>query len=173
MPSLREQLEHEKQRNETITQKYWDIYKEYEKLKKEVGSKRRADEDSKMLIFLRPPKFAKNQYLEQKPAKYVFKCMDGDIQIPEYGLLRTDFYYQARIELMILNSTKSSFRSSIEQFILNFNRYPPKSNVKPEKDVMMEIFSITRNFQNQASNILRTVFLAFIQNVMILLMECN
>ena len=25
---------------------------------------------------------------------YVFKCLDGDIQIPEYGIRRTDFYYK-------------------------------------------------------------------------------
>ena len=50
-----------------------------------------------MIAFLLPPKSAKNDYVEQKPAKYVFKCMDGDIQIPEYGILRTDFYYQERI----------------------------------------------------------------------------
>ena len=61
--------------------------------------KRKASEDLKakdaLLTLLRPPKFAKNEYLEQKPAKYIFKCMDGDIQIPEYGILRTEFYYKA------------------------------------------------------------------------------
>ena len=76
---------------------------ETEIIKKEVELKRKASEDLKakddMLLFLRPPKFAKNEYCEQKPAKYVFKCMDGEIQIPEYGLLRTDFYYQVRITL--------------------------------------------------------------------------
>ena len=55
-----------------------------------------AKED--MIAFLLPPKSAKNDYVEQKPAKYVFKCMDGDIQIPEYGILRTEFYYQERID---------------------------------------------------------------------------
>ena len=59
--------------------------------------KRKASENAEMIHFLAPPKLAKNEYLEQKPAKYVFKCMDGDIQIPEYGILRTDFYYQAQI----------------------------------------------------------------------------
>ena len=53
---------------------------------------------AEMIAFLRPPKSAKNDYLEQKPAKYVFKCMDGDIQIPEYGILRTEFYYQERVD---------------------------------------------------------------------------
>ena len=47
-----------------------------------------------MITLLSPPKMAKNEYVEQTQAKYVFKCMDGDIQIPEYGILRTDFYYQ-------------------------------------------------------------------------------
>ena len=59
--------------------------------------KRNAEEKDDMIEFLRPPKIAKNEYLEQKLSKFVFKCSDGDIQIPEYGLLRTDFYYQERI----------------------------------------------------------------------------
>ena len=59
--------------------------------------KRCAEEKDEMIEFLRPPKIAKNEYLEQKLSKFVFKCSDGDIQIPEYGLLRTDFYYQERI----------------------------------------------------------------------------
>ena len=50
-----------------------------------------------MIAFLMPPKSAKNDYMEQKPAKYVFKCMDGDIHVPEYGISRTDFYYQDQI----------------------------------------------------------------------------
>ena len=50
-----------------------------------------------MITLLLPPKSVKNEYLEQTPAKYVFKCKDGDIQIPEYGILRTDFYYQVGI----------------------------------------------------------------------------
>ena len=64
--------------------------------------KRKADEtvrvQEEMIGFLIPPKSAKNDYVEQKPAKYVFKCMDGDIQIPEYGILRTEFYYQERVD---------------------------------------------------------------------------
>ena len=46
---------------------------------------------------LLPPKSIKNEYLEQTQAKFVFKCKDGDIQIPEYGILRTEFYYQVGI----------------------------------------------------------------------------
>ena len=49
---------------------------------------------NEIISLLLPPKSAKNEYIEQRPAKYVFKCMDGEIQIPEYGLLRTEFYYQ-------------------------------------------------------------------------------
>ena len=60
--------------------------------------KRKADEALEIIAFLLPPKSAKNDYVEQKPAKYVFKCMDGDIQIPEYGILRTEFYYQEKID---------------------------------------------------------------------------
>ena len=88
----------------------WLATKEREELKKigreqaarefaarEGELKRKASENAEMIHFLAPPKLAKNAYLEQKPAKYVFKCMDGDIQIPEYGILRTDFYYQAQI----------------------------------------------------------------------------
>ena len=47
-----------------------------------------------VISFLQPPKTAKADYISQKPAKYVFKCKDGDIQIPEYGIRRTDFYYK-------------------------------------------------------------------------------
>ena len=53
-----------------------------------------------MISLLLPPKSAKNEYIEQQPAKYVFKCMDGDIQIPEYGIFRTDFYYKERIDYL-------------------------------------------------------------------------
>ena len=98
MPTLRERLDEE------ITKKNYYKNLTLEMSKQEVELKRKASEDLKakddMLLLLRPPKFAKNEYLEQKPAKYVFKCMDGDIQIPEYGLLRTDFYYQTWITKM-------------------------------------------------------------------------
>lgn len=46
-----------------------------------------------MISFLLPCKTAKNEYVEQEPAEYIFQCMDGVIHIPEYGL-RTDFYYK-------------------------------------------------------------------------------
>ena len=52
------------------------------------------EDKDEIISLLLPPKSAKNEYIEQQPAKYVFKCMDGDIQIPEYGILRTEFYYQ-------------------------------------------------------------------------------
>ena len=44
-----------------------------------------------------PPESIKNDYVEQKPAEYVFKCMDGLIHVSEYGILRTEFYYQDQI----------------------------------------------------------------------------
>ena len=47
-----------------------------------------------LISFLKPPKAAKDEYKSQTPSKYVFKCRDGDIQIPEYGIRRTDFYYK-------------------------------------------------------------------------------
>ena len=47
-----------------------------------------------LISFLVPPKAAKSAYDNQEPSKYVFKCLDGDIQIPEYGIRRTDFYYK-------------------------------------------------------------------------------
>ena len=50
-----------------------------------------------IIALLLPPKSVKNEYLEQKPAKYVFQCLDGDIQVSEYGILRTEFYCQVRI----------------------------------------------------------------------------
>ena len=64
---------------------------------KEKALKRKAAEKEDMISYLMPPKFAKNDYIEQKPAKYVFKCLDGDIQIPEYGIFRTDFYNKEMI----------------------------------------------------------------------------
>ena len=65
----------------------------------ELERKRKASEVEQaakddMIALLLPPKSVKNEYVEQTPAKYVFKCKDGDIQIPEYGISRTDFYYQ-------------------------------------------------------------------------------
>ena len=63
----------------------------------ETRKRKAVEEKEDMIAFLRPPKSAKNDYVEQKPAKYVFECMDGDIQIPEYGILKTDFYYKERI----------------------------------------------------------------------------
>ena len=81
---------------------------------KELEIKRKTDEiiqaKDEMIAFLLPPKSAKNDYLEQKPAKYVFQCLDGDIQIPEYGILRTEFYYQVRVIYIIY---KTSFICNI------------------------------------------------------------
>ena len=63
--------------------------------------KRKASENffgkDDIIALLLPPKSVKNEYVEQKPAKYVFKCMDGDIYIPEYGISRTEFYFQDQI----------------------------------------------------------------------------
>ena len=64
---------------------------------RESALKRSASDKDDMISFLRPPKMAKLEYMEQTPAKFVFQCRDGDIQIPEYGLLRSDFYYQERM----------------------------------------------------------------------------
>ena len=50
-----------------------------------------------MIALLLPRKSIQNDYVEQKPAEYVFKCMDGDIHVPEYGISRTEFYYQDQI----------------------------------------------------------------------------
>ena len=65
----------------------------------EMEKKRKASEAEKealneKIFLLLPPKSVKNDYLEQNPAKYVFRCSDGDIQIPEYGILQTEFYYK-------------------------------------------------------------------------------
>ena len=72
-----------------------------------LNLKRSAEEKDEMIMFLRPPKMAKNEYMEQTPAKYVFQCSDGEIQIPEYGLLRTDFYYQGRINILAVTNCDS------------------------------------------------------------------
>ena len=73
-----------------------------EKTVMEIDKKRKASEAEKealseKIFLLLPPKSVKNDYFEQKQAKYVFKCSDGDIQIPEYGIMQTEFYYQEGI----------------------------------------------------------------------------
>ena len=65
-------------------------------LKRKAAEVVRAKED--VISYLIPPKSAKNDYMEQKPAKYIFRCMDGDIQIPDYGIFRTNFYNKERID---------------------------------------------------------------------------
>ena len=62
--------------------------------------KKRAEANEEIISLLKPPQYAKNDYIEQKTAKYVFKCLDGDIQIPEYGMFRTDFYHKDRIKVL-------------------------------------------------------------------------
>ena len=47
-----------------------------------------------MISLLLPPQSVKKEYKDQIPAKYVFKCKDGVIQVPEYGILRSEFYFQ-------------------------------------------------------------------------------
>merc|ERR1712131_119811 len=47
-----------------------------------------------MISLLLPPLSVKKEYEDQIPAKYVFKCKDGVIQVPEYGILRSEFYFQ-------------------------------------------------------------------------------
>ena len=86
-----------------VTQREKDIEKHarektaQEYAARESALKRSASDKDAMISFLRPPKMAKLEYMEQTPAKFVFQCRDGDIQIPEYGLLRSDFYYQERM----------------------------------------------------------------------------
>ena len=68
-----------------------------------MDKKRKASEAEKealneKIFLLLPPKSVKNDYVEQKAAKYVFQCSDGDIQIPEYGIMQTEFYYQEGIK---------------------------------------------------------------------------
>ena len=87
MPTKRE-LEEDNERYKKSAEEY---ERKYNKLLND-------HENGDMLILPRPPKVAKNEYCEQKPTKYVFKCMDGDIHIPEYGLLQTDFYYQVWVK---------------------------------------------------------------------------
>ena len=84
-----------KEERKIAADKYAKLAKEY--ALKEKALKRKAAEKDDIISYLMPPKSAKNDYIEQKPAKYVFKCMDGDIQIPEYGIFRTDFYNKERI----------------------------------------------------------------------------
>ena len=89
LDTVRPQTPREKQIEKNTREK---TAKEY--AVRESALKRSATD---IISFLCPPKMARDEYTEQTPAKFVFKCRDGDIQIPEYGLLRTDFYYQERI----------------------------------------------------------------------------
>ena len=50
-----------------------------------------------MISWLLPPQSVKKEYVDQVPAKYVFKCKDGVIQVPENGLFRSEFYFQGWI----------------------------------------------------------------------------
>ena len=54
-----------------------------------------------MISLLLPPPSVKKEYEDQIPAKYVFKCKDGEIQVPEYGILRSEFYYQEWIVIQL------------------------------------------------------------------------
>ena len=69
--------------------------------RKRIASKTFIDKDE-MLALLQPPQSIKNEYLEQNPAKYVFKCMDGEIHVSEYGISRTEFYYQDQITYSLI-----------------------------------------------------------------------
>jgi len=96
------------------------------KLEHRIERKRKAAEafnvKEDMIPFLLPPKSAKNDYVEQKPAKYVFKCMDGDIQIPEYGILRTEFYYQ-QVNLEARKADKNGHIFNYKQFSKSSVKY--------------------------------------------------
>ena len=98
---LKELLQKEKDKVKNKCDELEQLQKMNHRLSRENDRLKRNAEDSEakddMLSLLRTPKWAKNEYVEQKPAKYVFKCKDGDIQIPEYGLLRTEFYNQGGI----------------------------------------------------------------------------
>ena len=65
--------------------------------RKRKASETLIDKALLRIALLLPPKSIKNDYVEQKPAEYVFKCMDGLIHVSEYGILRTEFYYQDQI----------------------------------------------------------------------------
>ena len=68
-----------------------------------------------MISLLLPPPSVKKEYEDQIPAKYVFKCKDGEIQVPEYGILRSEFYYQEwiviQLSLIIDRSTLVGYNS--------------------------------------------------------------
>ena len=88
-------IEEEKKKGAELAQKYASVVKAVKRKAAEALEDFRAKEE--IMSYLTPPKSAKNDYMEQKPAKYVFKCLDGDIQIPEYGIFRTDFYNKEMI----------------------------------------------------------------------------
>ena len=87
-----------------------------------------------MIALLIPPKSAKNEYVEQRPAKYVFKCMDGEIQIPEYGILRTEFYYQ---QVKARELDENGYMYDYTQF--------PRSSVKYFTDALFGIMPECNN----------------------------
>ena len=95
----------QEQERQKVAQQLAEEYESKEKVLKRKAAQAlevvRAKED--IISYLNPPKSAKNDYMEQKPAKYVFKCMDGDIQIPSYGIYRTDFYNKERISNLELS----------------------------------------------------------------------
>ena len=107
---LKDQLQKEKEKLKSKCDELADLQEQKNKLSSKCDDLKRKLEDfeakDEMISLLRTPKWAKNEYVEQKPAKYIFKCKDGDIQIPEYGLLRTDFYNQGGI---ILNELRKKF----------------------------------------------------------------
>ena len=106
-------------------------------------------EFNEIISFLRPYKTALYDYQEQKPAKYTFKCLDGDIQISEYGILRTDFYYKERIKTnrfyhfdgkdVYLGTEQVRARENKENGnIFNYEKFP-KSVVKYFTDALFGI----------------------------------
>ena len=106
-------------------------------------------EFNEIISFLSPCKTALHDYQEQKPAKFTFKCLDGDIQISEYGILRTDFYYKERIKQtdfhqfvgvnVYLDTEQVRARENKEKGnIFNYEKFP-KSVVKYFTDALFGI----------------------------------
>ena len=112
-------------------------------------------EFNEIIAFLSPCKTALYDYQEQKPAKYTFKCLDGDIQVSEYGILKTDFYYKERVKHQDFTNLE------LNMFIWIMSK---RKRAKTRK---MEIFLITKKFQNLWLNISQMPCLGLCPNVMI------
>ena len=141
-----------REKREAVEEERVRVTKQYEEriaaVKREAAEKlealrRSLQETEETVSYLLPPKFSKNEYLEQKAAQYVFKCKDGDIQIPEFGIFRSDFYCKERIYNPNNITLCNLHIIPLTIFILII------SKLGPAKSMQMDTFITTNSFQDQ------------------------